>query len=416
MSTNKTYPNRTRISAHNTFAALKHRNYRLWFIGQVVSLVGTWMQSTAQGYLIYEITQSAAYLGIVSFANGLPALLLNLYGGVIADRVPRRTMLIVTQSSQMVLAFILAWLTFSGLVQPWHIIILALLLGVANAFDAPARQSFVVELVSREDLTNAIALNSIMFNSAIAVGPAAAGIAYAALGPGWCFSINGISFIAVIIALAMMHIEWIPLDHQKRSVWAELREGFSFVGKNRLVKTLILNVFFISLFGLGYVTILPAWAVKQLNGNSSTYGFLLSARGLGAVFSGLLLASISTWHIRGKMFTIGGFVLPVMLAIFACTRRLPISMLALFGAGWGQISMFNNTNSMIQSNTPDELRGRIMGIYSLAFAGVTPIGALLAGEAAEYFGEPITVIVGVVVMIITASVIFLRVPEVRRTE
>ncbi len=407
---------RSRINARDTFAAFKHRNYRLWFIGQVVSLVGTWMQSTAQGYLVYELTQSAAYLGIVSFAYGAPSWLFNLYGGVIADRVPRRTMLIITQSAQMVLAFILAGLTFSGRVQPWHIVLLAFLLGVANAFDAPARQSFVLEMVTREDLNNAIALNSIMFNSAIAVGPAVAGIAYAALGPDWCFTINGISYIAVIIALIMMRIPWVPPERRQGSFWSELREGFRFVGSNEIARTLVFNMFMISLLGFGFATLLPAWAVKQLGGNSSTYGFLLSARGVGSVLAGLLLATVSGWHIRGKLFTVGEYVFPIMLGIFTFTRWLPLSMLALFGAGWGQIVVFNNANSILQSITPDELRGRVMGIYTLSFFGVVPIGALLAGQAAEIIGEPTTVIIGAISIMLTALIILWRVPALRKVE
>jgi predicted MFS family arabinose efflux permease len=406
----------SRITARDTFAAFKHRNYRLWFIGQVVSLVGTWMQSTAQGYLVYELTQSAAYLGIVSFANGAPSWLFTLYGGVIADRVPRRTMLIITQSAQMVLAFILAWLTFTRQVQPWHIVLLAFLLGVANAFDAPARQSFVLELVNREDLSNAIALNSIMFNSAIAIGPAVAGIAYAALGPDWCFTINGISYIAVIIALAMMSIPWIPPERQQSSFWAEIREGFRFVGSNEIARMLVLNMFMVSLLGMGFATLLPAWAVKELNGNSSTYGFLLSARGVGSVLAGLLIAMVSSWHIRGKLFTSGGFIFPIMLVIFTLTHWLPLSMLALFGAGWGQIVMFNNANSMLQTVTPDEIRGRVMGIYTLSFFGVVPIGALIAGQAAEIFGEAPTVMVGAIAVLLTSLIIFWRVPALRKME
>ncbi len=406
----------SRINVRDTFAAFKYRNYRLWFIGQVVSLVGTWMQSTAQGYLVYEITQSTAYLGLVGFATGVPSWLFNLYGGVIADRVPRRIMLMITQSCQMVLAFILAWLTFTGIVQPWHIVILAFLLGVANAFDAPARQSFVLEMVEREDLTNAIALNSIMFNSAIAVGPAVAGIAYAILGPGWCFTINGISFIAVIIALALMRITWVAPPHEQRSVWAEIREGFRFVVSNRIVRTLIFNLFMVSLLGMGFVTLLPAWAVKQLGGDSSTFGFLQSARGVGAVFAGLMLAMMGGWHVRGKLFTIGGLAFPIMLAVFTLMHWLPLSMLALLGAGWGMVVMFNTSNAMLQSITPDELRGRVMGIYTLSFFGVIPIGALIAGQVAEVIGQAPTIMVGVISLLLTALFIWWRVPELRKME
>ena len=196
-----------RWSLKRTFTALRYRNYRLWFIGQLASLIGTWMQTTAQAFLVFQLTNSPAYLGLVGFASGVPSLIFMMYGGVIADRMPRRNLLIVTQSSMMVLAFILAALTFTGWVQPWHIIVLSLLLGTANAFDTPARQSFVSELVEREDLGNAIALNSTMFQGAMAVGPAVAGITYAVLGPAMCFAINGISFLAVIAALLMMRVK-----------------------------------------------------------------------------------------------------------------------------------------------------------------------------------------------------------------
>ncbi|MBN1536444.1 MAG: MFS transporter [Anaerolineales bacterium] len=406
----------SRISARDTFAAFKYRNYRLWFIGQVVSLVGTWMQSTAQGYLVYELTQSSAYLGVVSFAYGVPAWFFNLYGGVVADRVPRRIMLIITQSAQMILAFILAWLTFTGLVQPWHIVILAFFLGVANAFDAPARQSFVLEMVTREDLTNAIALNSIMFNSAIAIGPAVAGIAYAVFGPDWCFIINGISYLAVIIALAMMRIPWKSPERRRTSFLTEIREGFGFVVSSPIARTLILNLFMVSLLGMGFVTLLPAWSVKQLGGDSTTYGFLQSARGVGAVFAGLLLAVVSSWHIRGKLFSTGSIVFPIMLAVFTFMRALPLSIATLLCAGWGQVVMFNTSNSMLQSITPDELRGRVMGIYTLSFFGVMPVGALIAGQLAEMIGEPPTIMIGVVSLLVTALFIIWRVPELGKME
>jgi len=211
------------VSWQQTFAALKYPNYRLWFWGQMVSLFGTWMQSTAQGFLVFQLTHSPAYLGYVGFAAGLPSWLFMLYAGVIADRMSRRTLLVITQTCMMVLAFIIAGLTFLGLVQPWHILVLALILGVANAFDAPARMAFVLEMVEREDLTNAIALNSAMFNSALVVGPAVAGITYAAFGPAWCFTINGFSFIAVIAALLAMRLRPQVVARRRASALTDLK-------------------------------------------------------------------------------------------------------------------------------------------------------------------------------------------------
>ncbi len=238
-----------RPSVKQAFVSLKYRNYRLWFMGQLASLVGTWMQTTAQGFLVYQLTHSPAYLGYVGFASGVPTWLFTLYGGVVSDRMPRRRLLIITQTSMMILAFILAALAFAQVVQPWHIVLLAFLLGIANAFDAPARQSFVLEMVERQDMTNAIALNSTMFNSATAVGPAIAGVTYALLGPAGCFTINGISFIAVIVALLMMHIKPLPPRARATSALEDLKEGVCYVAAHSTIRTLVSVAAVTSLFG-----------------------------------------------------------------------------------------------------------------------------------------------------------------------
>ncbi|MGQ0571200.1 MAG: MFS transporter [Armatimonadota bacterium] len=255
------------MTRSQTFAALRHPNYRLWFRGQMVSLFGTWMQTTAQGFLVYELTRSPAYLGYVGFAAGAPSWFLTLYGGVVADRVPRRTLLIITQTSMMLLAFLLAGLTFLGLIRPWHIVVLALCLGIANAFDSPARQAFAAELVHREDLTNAIALNAIMFNTGTAVGPAAAGITYAALGPAWCFALNGVSFLAVIGALLGMRIIPGSIRPQRPSALEDLKDGIRYVAAQPVMRTLVGLVAAISLFGISMNTLMPAWAVSILGGD-----------------------------------------------------------------------------------------------------------------------------------------------------
>ena len=245
------------ISIRQTFSALQYPNYRLWFFGQLTSLVGTWMQNTAQAYLVYELTKSPAYLGYVGFASGLPSWLFTLYGGVVADRFSRRNLLLITQTSMMLLAFALAALVFSDTVQPWMIIVMAFLLGVANAFDAPSRVSFVAELVDRKDLTNAIALNSTMFHSATVVGPAAAGLAYAAFGPAWCFTINGLSFIAIIIALLLMKLPAIQRQRGGGSAIAQIKEGLAFANQNATIRTLIINIGILSLCGLSLMTFFP---------------------------------------------------------------------------------------------------------------------------------------------------------------
>lgn len=397
-----------------TFAALKHYNYRLWFVGQVVSLVGTWMQSTAQGYLIYQITHSPAYLGMVGFVGGAPSLLFTLFGGVIADRLPRRRLLVITQTSMMILAFILATLTFTHTVRPWHIIILAFLLGVANAFDAPARTSFVLELVDRETMTNAIALNSTMFNIATVVGPSVAGLTYAAIGPAWCFTVNGLSFIAVIIALLLMRIKLEAQPARRAAALAELGEGIRYVLRNRIILSLIGSVGIVSVFGIGMMNLLPAWATDVLHGDVTTNGWLVSARGFGSLISALMLAYWGTRKLRGRLWTYGAFIMPVMLFVFAWIRWLPFSLVTLLGVGWGFMMVTNNSQAIVQSLVPDALRGRVMGVYTLVFFGSMPIGSLLAGTVAQWIGEPVTVMLGAALLLVLAIAAWIFLPGIRR--
>lgn len=404
------------ISVSGTFAAFRHRNYRLWFIGQLVSLVGTWMQSTAQGYLIYSLTGSAAYLGYVGFASGIPSWLFMIYGGLVADRVSRRTLMIITQSIMMLLAFILAGLVFLKLVLPWHILVLSFLLGVANAFDTPARQSFIVELVEREDMTNAIAFNATMFNLGAIVGPAAGGLVYALTGPGWCFTLNGISFLAVIGALAMMRIVVMPLPARQISALDSIKEGFSYLRSQRLVMTLSISVLIFNIFGFGLVTLLPAWAVQVLHGDVTTNGLLLSARGIGAVIGGLFIAAFASRGGRGRMWAAGSIIVPLSVAGFAYTNWLPLSLLLLAVMGFALVIIMNNSNAMVQSLVPDELRGRVMSIYSLMFMGGGPIGSLMVGEMATGFNEQFTAIFCAVVLVIFGVVIWFLRPEVRAME
>ncbi|MGA2504887.1 MAG: MFS transporter [Anaerolineales bacterium] len=399
-----------------TFAALRHRNYQLWFYGQMVSLMGTWMQSTAQGYLIYQLTNSPVYLGLVGFAAGIPTWLFTLFGGVVADRISRRNLMVITQSAMLVLAFILAALAFTNAVQPWHILVLAFLLGVANAFDAPARASFVLELVPREDMTNAIALNSTMFNIATVVGPSIAGLTYAAFGPAWCFTLNGLSFIAVIVALLLMHIKMDSQQARRPSAITEIVEGLQYVFTNRLVLSLTATVGLVAMFGFGLMNLLPAWATDVLHGNEVTNGLLVSARGLGALISALMLASLTKHKVRGRLWMAGYIVVPVSLFLFAWIRWLPLSLTFLVVVGSAMMMLTNNSNALIQSGVPDNLRGRVMGVYTLVFNGFIPIGALLAGGVAQKLGSPVTVMLsaGVLLIFVIATWIFL--PEIRRQE
>jgi len=407
---------RRRFSARGTFASLQHPNYRLWFFGQMFSLVGTWMQSTAQGYLVYELTGSPQYLGYVSFAAGLPSWLFMLYGGLVADRVPRRSLLIVTQAAMMLLAFGMAALKFTGLIQAWMVVLMAFLLGIVNAFDAPARMVFVNELVDRKDLTNAIALNATMFNSAMAVGPAVGGLTYAAVGAEWCFVLNGISYLAVITALMLMRIRAGAPAAVERSPLKGIQEGIRYVARQKVVRTVILNVFMVSLFGISFVTLMPAWAVNVLGGDATTNGYLQSARGIGALAGALMLATLSGMVPKGRLITIGSFIFPAMLLIFSRVDYLPLSLLMLLGIGLGYMLFINTSNALVQGLVPDELRGRVMSIYTLTFFGFMPIGALLAGAVAERIGSPATVLYGAVISLAYFGLVFWRVPALRRSE
>ena len=404
------------LSLANAFTALKYGNYRLWFMGQLASLVGTWMQSTAQGFLVYQLTHSAAYLGYVTFASGVPTWLLMLYGGVVIDRVPRRSLLVITQATMLVLAFALAALTFGGLVQPWHILLLALLLGVANAFDAPARQAFVADLVDRQDLTNAIALNSTMFQLATVVGPAVAGVTYALYGPAWCFTLNGTSFLAVIAALRMMHLPPRVAPPRTSSALRELAEGLRYAMKHPVIKTLITIIGAMGLFGTAYVTLFPVWAVAVLHGGAATNGWLQSARGLGALLGALTMAALGRFRWKGRLLTLGTFVFPLTLIVFSLLAWLPLALLALVAVGWGFLIAANMAGTLLQTLVPEQLRGRVTGIYSLVAFGSLPIGALAGGTAAEAFGAPHTVLLGAVVLLLFAAGLYIWVPWLRSVE
>lgn len=405
---------RARLGVQQTFSALRHRNYRLWFAGQLVSLAGTWMQTTAQGFLVFELTQSPAFLGYVGFAGGLPSWVFTLYGGVIADRVPRRTLLIVTQAVMMALAFALTGLVVSELIQPWHIIVLATLLGIAQAFDAPSRQAFVVEMVGKEDMTNAIALNSTMFNMAAVFGPAIAGVVYALWGPAWCFTINALSYVAVIIALLAMRLPPFVPRVRQASIRVEMRQGLGYVRRNKVVLTLILNMAVIAMFGISLVTLIPAWSVTVLGGDVRTNGALLAARGLGAVCGALMVAALGSRPVRGKLWTVGSVALPLSMLAFSAARLVPVSLATLVAVGWSFMIVANTSNALVQSTVPDDLRGRVMGIYTLMFFGGMPIGSLLVGNMAEALTEPVTLAINAAIVLFVAAFVWLRFPYIRR--
>ena len=380
-------------------------------------MVGTWMQSTAQGYLVYELTRSPAYLGYVSFAAGVPTWLFMLWAGVIADRMDRRKLLVLTQSAMMIPAILLAILTFTHWVQPWHIIVLAVLLGVANAFDGPARQAFILELVEdRRDLTNAIALNATLFNSAVVIGPAMGGLAYALVGPGWCFTLNAISFIAVISALLLMRVQPFTESKNRRVSLQDMAAGLVFVAKNRVVLLITLTIGIASIFGIGLMTLMPAWAVEILHGGPQTNGLILSARGFGALAGSLAVASLSKIRFRGRIWMLGLFLLPTMFLLFSFSRSLPVALFFMVLCGLGFVFTANTSNALVQTRIPDALRGRVMSAYLLVFFGSFPIGSLFAGQMAEFIGEPRTALISSIVLLVYVIFLFLRFPEMRSLE
>jgi MFS family permease len=316
----------------------------------------------------------------------------------------------------MILAFILSFLVFTNTVKPWHIIVLAFLLGIATAFDAPTRQSFVRELVNREHMTNAIALNSSMFNLGTVVGPAIAGVTYAALGPAWCFAINGVSFIAVIIALIVMKIDRQMTRVSKVSAMVELKEGISYVLHHKIIRGLIFNMGLLSIFGNGVFTLMPAWAVEVLKGDVRMNGWLLSARGAGALIGTLIIAYIGNRKLRGKLWALGNLTLPLFWIIFSFITHAPTSLIITVFVGMTFVIAVNLTNAMIQTEVTDELRGRVMGIYVLVFFGLTPIGSLLAGVIAQRFNEQVTVLGSGIIMLGLALFVAIRMPYLRHVD
>jgi MFS family permease len=399
-------------AAEGTFRSLRHRNFQLYFGGQLISVAGTWMQAVAQAWLVYEISHSDLTLGIVGFAAAIPALIVSPWGGVIVDRVPKRAVLIATQVSAMLLAFILAALAFTHTVQVWHVVALAAGLGIVNAFDGPARQAFVVEMVGREDLTNAIAVNSMMFNSARVIGPAIGGLLLASVGASWCFLINGLSYLAVIAGLWAMQL---PPNTVHRAVAAPLKElagGLRYVWHQVDIFALLLIALVYAVFGLSYATVLPAFADQVLHSGATGYGLLNAATGVGAVLGALIIARTGGGR-RGRWMVLASLAFPIVLFAFAYVNIFSISLLLALALGLLFMLQFTLLNTMLQLRVGDEMRGRVLSLYTLTFFGFAPFGNLAMGNLAEYWGLSLTIGVGAVVALILFVIILLVVPRLR---
>ena len=403
-----------RPSVNSTFSALRHRNFQLYFGGQLISNIGTWMQIIAQGWVVYQIGHSELILGLVAFASAIPVLVISPWGGVIVDRVSRRNLLIATQAGAMLLAFILAALTFTGVVKEWQVIVLAALLGVVNAFDAPARQAFVPEMVGKKDLPNAIALNSIMFNSARVIGPAIAGLTLAVVGAAWCFTLNGISFFAVIIGLWLMKLPPHQAVHNPASSWQQLVSGVRYTAGNRKISALIMLSLVFSIFGISYFTVLPAFVEKVLHQGAMAYGWVNAASGLGAVCGALLLANHFSNGRRGKLLVITNIAFPLILIAFAFTSLLPLSLILAFGLGAGFMVQFTTINTLLQTLVEDKFRGRVMGLYTITFFGFAPFGNLAIGFLGEKFGLSFAITLFAICSLILSRIVLMRTPEIQK--
>lgn len=395
------------------FRALRHRNFQLFFGGQLVSLIGTWMQTMALSWLVYRMTHSAALLGSVAFATQIPVLFLGPVAGIVADRHRRHRIVIATQTAMMIQAFIMAALTLARVINVTEIVVLALLLGMCNAYDIPARQSFLVEMVGQEDLINAIALNSSMFNGARIVGPAIAGILVAWLGEGMCFLLNAVSFLAVIGSLLLMKINNPKPNLQGAGKLEQLKEGLKYAYHNTAMRSLLVMLGVISLVGMSYTVLMPIFADSVLHRGAQGLGWLMTAAGFGALLAALWLARRK--HVVGLDRVVAWSCLGfgVSLALFGLSKNYWISLVILAPAGFTLMVQMAATNTLIQSIVSNHMRGRMMGLYTVMFLGMAPFGSLLAGFLAQHFGAPLAVVVGGVAVIVSTAVFWMRLRDLK---
>ncbi len=402
-------------SAKFLLRGLSYRNYRLFFAGQGISLIGTWMQQVAMTWLVYRLTDSAFMLGVVGFSNQIPTFVLTPFGGVLADRANRHRVLIVTQALSMLQALTLAALVLTGTIQVWHIIALGIFIGSVNAFDIPTRQSFLLDMIeNRQDLGNAIALNSSMFNAARLAGPAIAGVVIAVAGEGVCFLLNGLSFLAVLAALLAMKIKPQKIEKQQPNPLRGLKEGIRYAFTFTPIRSILLLVALASVTGIGYSTLMPVFARDVLQGGSHTQGFLMSGVGLGALTGALFLASRKNVRGLGKIIAASAGLFGAGLLIFSFSRVLWLSLFAMALTGFGMMVQMASSNTVLQTLADDDKRGRVISLYATAFMGMMPFGSLLAGSAAGIIGAPLTLLVGGLCCILGALLFARHLPSWRQ--
>ena len=407
----------TRLQWPATFAALRHRNYRLWFFGQTLSVMGTWAQSVAQGWTVYELTGSKLALGTIQFFASLPTLFLMVPAGALADRFPKRKVVMIAQTAMMLQAFILALLAATHVLRVWHVAILAACNGVANSFDAPARHSMTVEMVEdRRDLANAVALTSTIFNTARVVGPAVGGIILARFGAAWCFGLNGVSFLAVLLALLSMRLPAVQPRVVKESVVEQVRVGVRYIWRDNWIRTMMFLVGIGQLFGFFYSVLMPAYAVDVLRVGEAGLGSLNAAIGVGALAGSLMVASLPGAREKTLFLTAGAILFPVANLLFSASQSLPLSMLCLALSGMGFVTQNTTVNTLIQSSVPDELRGRVMAVYILLFFGSTPFSALMAGALGQAVGVRAAIAIGSAITLVNTLYVFIKTPSLRRAQ
>jgi MFS family permease len=403
------------ITAKFIVRALHHKNYRLFFGGQSISLIGTWMQQIAMSWLVYRLTGSALLLGIVSFSSQIPVFLLASIAGVYADRWNRHRMLVATQTFSMIQALILAFLTLYGAIQVWQIIALSIFIGVINAFDMPTRQSFIVQIVDKaEDLGNAIALNSFMFNGARLIGPAIAGILIGLLGEGVCFLINGLSFIGIIMALLAIRVPKRKKAAHISRLWQDLKEGYSYAFGFAPIRYILLQLGLMSFMGMSYAVLMPIFAKDILHGGPHTLGFLMAASGIGALTGSVYLASRQTILGLGRLIAYASFIFSMGIIAFSFSNILIISLSMMFFAGFGMIVQIASANTILQSIVEEDKRGRVMSIYTTAIIGMAPIGNLFAGALASWIGAPQTLILSGLSCVIGSLFFVMNLPHIRK--
>ncbi|MDD4899178.1 MAG: MFS transporter [Candidatus Omnitrophica bacterium] len=397
------------------FRALKHRNYRLFFIGQVVSLTGTWMQMVAMSWLVYRMTNSALLLGLVGFLGQMPSFFLTPFAGVIADRYNRRKILLITQISAMLQALVLSFLVMTNSVQVWQVVLLSMVLGFVNSFDIPVRQAFTIEMIeNKEDLGNAIALNSSMVNIARLIGPSVAGIIVATLGEGPCFLLNALSYVAVIVSLSMMRILGKERRKERRHVLHELKEGFAYAYNFIPIKHILILLSVVSLTGVPYQVLMPIFAKDIFHGGAQTLGFLMSMAGCGALMGAIYLAARKSIIGLGRIIAQAALCFGIGVSVFSFCRNFWLALLLICIAGFSMMVQMAASNTILQTIVEEDKRGRIMSFYSMSFIGITPFGSLLAGILASRIGAPFTLLSGGVCCIITAMVFWRKLPLIRK--